>query len=572
MNYQNIIRAYNGSGLACLPTAENKAPQLNLPWKDGFELEYFTDCHGIGIICGQLSGGIECIDFDNHGGDAGKIMLEYLLIPEVKTIYDKYKLPIEKTISGGYHFLYRSEKIEGNRKLAAKLLDGKPDNFIETKGEGGYFCSAPSPGYEVIRNNILDIKKIIPAERDILIYNAISFNEIAPVLRTENEIKDRPGDIYNGSYGSIEEMKSLLTESGWQDVGGCKWRRPGKTEGISATLGKVADNVFYVFTSNAYPFEPMKAYTPFQVLALLKFSGDFKEAAKSLVPETRTEKKKEKTAQKTSEQAKELLLKCQVDLTKVIERPPTVLGIQEDYKGTYITKRLFTLGNFSAIIGKAKAKKTFFIMLMASAVLRNAKTGKFISNLPEGKKTILYFDTEQGEYDSYNAMKKLTVMAQTMDNFRGFTLRPFSPGERCEIIEQAFELWGKETCFCVIDGIADLATAINDEDEATRVATMLLRLTKQYNCHIVTVLHQNKQNDFATGHLGSAVTKKAEIIISVTKTDDAAVSNIKCDMSRALDFDKFSIMIDDKGFPQACECIPETEIEEKIYTSYYDKD
>jgi len=575
MNYQNIIRAYNSSGLACLPTKENKAPALNLPWKDGFELEYFTDIHGIGIICGKLSGGLECIDFDNHGGEAWKTLLEYMLIKEVKTIYDKYNLPIEKTISGGYHFLYRCEKTEGNKKLASKQLNGKPDSFIETRGEGGYFCCAPTPGYTIYRNNILDIKKISPAERDILIYNAISFNEIVPIVKTENEVKDRPGDLYNSSSTSIGEMKATLQDVGWVELNDYKWRRPGKTEGISATLGKVADNIFYVFSGNAYPFEPMKAYTPFQVLALIKYNGDFKEAAKSLVPEKRTEKRKTDVRSDIPDKNyKELLLKSQVDLMKTVERPPTILGIAEDYNGIYTSKRLFTLGNFSCIFGRAKTKKTFLIMLLTSALLRNSKTGKFIGNLPEGKKNILYFDTEQGDYDSYNVMKKLTVMAQTMENFRGFALRPFSPVERCEIVEQAFLLWGKETCFCVIDGVADLANAINDEDEATRVATMLLRLTKEYNCHIVTVIHQNKKDDFATGHLGSAIMKKSEILIKVENIKgDRRISNITCDMSRSIDFDKFSIRIDDKGFPQACEFIPETvENEKPDFVDFYNKD
>jgi len=57
------------------------------------------------------------------------------------------------------------------------------------------------------------------------------------------------------------------------------WRRPGKDSGWSATL---KDGVFYVFSSNASPFEPNQGYAPFAVYALLAYGGDYEEAARSL--------------------------------------------------------------------------------------------------------------------------------------------------------------------------------------------------------------------------------------------------------------------------------------------------
>ena len=79
-----IFKKYNQAGLACLPTKKDKSPMLSQNWKNGFSSEYFEDAEGIGIICGNISGGLECMDFDNHFLDAKSNLGKYLNIPEVK--------------------------------------------------------------------------------------------------------------------------------------------------------------------------------------------------------------------------------------------------------------------------------------------------------------------------------------------------------------------------------------------------------------------------------------------------------------------------------------------------------
>jgi len=566
-DFTKIIESYSEHGLSCLPTKPDKSPANPANWKLGFKIDAFTDCHGIGIICGKISGNLECFDFDNHGGDATINLAKYLAIPEIKEIYEKYNFPIEKSMSGGFHMLIRCDKIEGNRKLASKLLNGKPDCFIETRGEGGYFCAAPTPGYTIVRNDILNVPKVSEIERAVLFDNAISMNEHFPSLKTEYEQTDRPGDLYNASSGAISEMKSLLQGLGWHEAGNHTWRRPGKKDGISATLGKVAPNVFYVFTANAYPFEPNKAYTPFQVLGLVKYNGDFKEAAKSIAPER--EQQKALPGKMQISEIEKILSGARIDTRKHIEKPPTILSIKEQ-NGTQIQyNRVFTLGNFSCVIGKAKSKKTFFISLITAALLSNDDKGKFIGEMPQSKNEILYFDTEQSVYDSYNVIRRIETMAGTGLRLRGYNLRPFSPVERCQIIEHAFKLFGEKTGYCVIDGIADLANGINDEEEATRVTTILLRLSKVFNCHISTVIHMNKNDGFATGHLGSSIMKKAEIIISVTKSE-GSMSMVKCDMSRGISFEDFLMTINGQGIPEIGGSAKAAKAE--VYNSFYDNE
>jgi hypothetical protein len=309
----------------------------------------------------------------------------------------------------------------------------------------------------------------------------------------------------------------------------------------------------------------MKGYTPFQVLGLLKYNGDFSAAAESL---PKPEKVVIETRGKLQEsELMKILQGAKVDISKPVDKPPTILTIMESDGGTRIVyKRAFTLGNFSCIIGKAKSKKTFFLTMVTAAMLRGKNyTDKLSGDLPEDKNLVMYFDTEQGDYDSFNTIKRIETMSGNVRNLHAFNLRPFNPMERCQIIEYAFNVYGEKTGFCVIDGIADLATGINEEEEATRVASMMLRLTKVNNCHIATVIHQNKNDNFATGHLGSAIMKKAEILISVTKNpQDHHYSEVNCDMSRGVDFQAFSFMVNHDGIPEI------SEIEKNGKSNYYE--
>ena len=91
----------------------------------------------------------------------------------------------------------------------------------------------------------------------------------------------RPGDDYN-QRGNIKE---LLLRYGWTYMekkdGSELFRRPGKNSGgCSASL---KDGVFYVFSTNAYPFQSEKGYSAFQVYAQLVHNGDFTKAADDLM-------------------------------------------------------------------------------------------------------------------------------------------------------------------------------------------------------------------------------------------------------------------------------------------------
>lgn len=102
------------------------------------------------------------------------------------------------------------------------------------------------------------------------------------------------------------------------------------------------------------------------------------------------------------------------------------------------TATIGTLGNISLLMGKAKGKKSFLVQLLVNAAINQGDPEAFIiSSLPEGKRTVLVIDTEQGRYRSQKILKraKRQVKAHN-DNLLVYDLRSFTPGQRVEIAQQ----------------------------------------------------------------------------------------------------------------------------------------
>lgn len=118
----------------------------------------FQDAGGIGIIGGKVSGNLEIIDFDNHGDISEKLFNDFIGEERVSSILLKHNIPIERTIRGGYHVIYRcKEEVEGNQKLCMIDIDDKAYTIIETRGEGGFVVCSPTDGYNIISGDIYNI-------------------------------------------------------------------------------------------------------------------------------------------------------------------------------------------------------------------------------------------------------------------------------------------------------------------------------------------------------------------------------------------------------------------------------
>ncbi len=206
-----------------------------------------------------------------------------------------------------------------------------------------------------------------------------------------------------------------------------------------------------------------------------------------------------------------------------------------------------TLGNFSLIIGKAKSRKSFFLIMLAASLLIDTLYHVFTGYLPANKRKVLYFDTEQGKTHVQILLQRICRLTEK-DNpidIEIYHLRSLPPVERLEIIEA--KIYDTQNLgYVFIDGIKDLITSINDEEQATMIASKLLKWTEELNIHISVVLHQNKGDNNARGHLGTELINKAETVLSVTKSEgDRDISIVNAEMCRNKEPEPFAFEISD---------------------------
>lgn len=235
------------------------------------------------------------------------------------------------------------------------------------------------------------------------------------------------------------------------------------------------------------------------------------------------------------------------------EIPPPRTAWRQFVGGEYRT--LGTLGDFSMIIGKAKSRKSFFINIALSAVLSKDKLlDQFEGALPFDKRKVLYFDTEQSKYYVQLAIKRICdrINEPEPDDLKVYALRKLKPSDRLKAIE--YLIYHTDNLgFVVIDGIKDLVTSINDEAEATMIGSKLLQWTEEREIHILNVLHQNKSDNNARGHIGTELINKAETTLSVTKDDqDKDISIVQAEYCRGKEPQPFAFEIID-GMPEIAE-------------------
>ena len=247
------------------------------------EVEFNGD-FWIAAQAGQISAGLECIDFDDPEcyGPWLDVLDAYGLKEVVESCY------VQQTPKGGYHVVYRADGVDwdkaGNLKLASKHTAEGKKTRIETRGEGGYFLIAPSPGYVPKGGSLGKLPTLTAHQRRMLLDTAKTF-DVAP----------KKPYVTGGTEGTVKPGKDFDAKSSWDEVlsgwvkdhernGVGYWIRPGKKrgEGISATTGYAGTDLLYVFSSNASPFEDGCTYSKFAAHAFLHHGGNFNEAARDL--------------------------------------------------------------------------------------------------------------------------------------------------------------------------------------------------------------------------------------------------------------------------------------------------
>lgn len=241
-----------------------------------------------------------------------------------------------------------------------------------------------------------------------------------------------------------------------------------------------------------------------------------------------------------------LYQESRMSVTASYQAAPEVITVNGSVVGT--------LGNFSASIGKAKSKKTFNVSAMVAAAISGLQVLNYQVTLPEEKDKILYVDTEQGKHHCQKVLKRIHRLAglsvdKDSDRLQFLSLRKYTPEERIGIIELALQQTSG-LGLVIIDGIRDCLYDINSPAEATKIVTLLMQWTDEYQIHLHTILHQNKGDENARGHIGTEINNKAETVLQVEKDkNDPNISKVEAIHCRDREFEPFAFRVDDRGLP-----------------------
>ena len=227
------------------------------------------------------------------------------------------------------------------------------------------------------------------------------------------------------------------------------------------------------------------------------------------------------------------LKSCEVDFNNPPPVAQMVVSVNDVPLGTQ--------GNILCITGgEGTGKSNYVTALIAGAIGQSDKNkDKVMDTLGVSvcenskRKTILFYDTEQSEVQTYKNITNLLRRCgrETMPEYlKAYCLTGMSRKERLQAIIQSmdkFHYQFRGIHMVVIDGIADLIKGANDETESIAVVEELYRLAGIYNTCIVTILHFIPSGLKLRGHLGSELQRKAAAILSIEKDTDPSVSVVK---------------------------------------------
>ena len=242
-----------------------------------------------------------------------------------------------------------------------------------------------------------------------------------------------------------------------------------------------------------------------------------------------------------------------IPLDKPLPPPETLISIGEhQFKGNCYPTTVMTAGSFSVIAAPSKSKKTLFKTQLCATYIGGNASYRF-PNIHSHRREdyyILDFDTEQSEYYAQRTFKSVADIVGTIyPQYLTFKICHLSAEERVAFIEKVLERFKGKVKLVFIDGIADLMNDVNNLEWSNQIVHKLIKWADDYKIHICTIIHVAYGVTKATGHLGSAVTKKAETVFLLKVDDnDKNIVEVLPQYTRGYPFDSFKFMVDSNDF------------------------
>lgn len=208
-----------------------------------------------------------------------------------------------------------------------------------------------------------------------------------------------------------------------------------------------------------------------------------------------------------------------------LQRLPKPAGIF-----TLADTTICTAGNLCSIYSQAKTGKSSFIGAMMSAAMTVPTGGRdclAVVGPNYAKHALIHFDTEQSLYDRQQLIEtscRRAGVAKLPPWVMSYCLTGLSALECRQLLERALKLGRKRhggVFAVIIDGIGDLVTDPNNQEECFPLITRLHYLAIEYQTSIISVLHMNPgAEEKGRGHLGSQLERKSESNLTMEKTGD----------------------------------------------------
>ena len=242
----------------------------------------YSKANSFGIVTGYNH--LECVDVDLKVFSTPKerkdFWNEYLSMLEdnIDDFHDKFK--ITKTKNFGYHILYKSKRVVGNKKIAS--LKGHKEAIIESRG---------LKGYVFYYNNFLngetysDTVYVSDEDREILWTVSQSYNYVEPEKdivipkKTQQQFESglKPWEDFVNKNNTIDVVRndfSIVRTLSNKII----LKRHGSESVHSGYIFNDNDTMYLHSTGTNYPHE--KALNAWQCYVHGHFKGDFSEAAK----------------------------------------------------------------------------------------------------------------------------------------------------------------------------------------------------------------------------------------------------------------------------------------------------
>jgi len=524
---------FANQGISVVPVATDGSKRPGIAsWKQYQEtrpttaelMTWFADAQGVGVICGKVSGNLEMLELEGRAV-ADKMHLDLKEMAGnagLGEVWDRINNGyVEMTPSGGIHWLYRIDgEVPGNTKLARKPGDeDKVEVLAETRGEGGFVIVAPTNGtchpsggaWTMLVGSAKSIPTLTVAERQGLHQLFATFDCVPKVEFVTEELAPKGGNLTPGDdYNAKVTWEQVLEPLGWKKVytnkaGVTSWRRPGKSEGISATTNHAGNDKFFCFSSSTQ-FEPERSYSKFAIFTLVEHQGDFTASARALRSQGYGEARKELTSLEVHSPSlvqlhdEEGNIKESSWIPKEIgeseleeEEPPSMLRREDG-------NCLLYAGKINAIFGESESGKTWIAL-------------EAIRQELEKNNIVFYLDFEDSARSILNRLKTLRVKSDKFKMFR--YANPDEPlGEGIGEIMRT-QIMAYLPTLIVVDGVNAamnlLGLDLEKNKDATHFSQKVLKPLRIGGAGILTIDHVTKSKDNRGNYAIGAQAKRADI-------------------------------------------------------------